>query len=38
VRIRRPSGPNASPLPSLYENHDEQTHTSITSVRGGGDR
>jgi hypothetical protein len=38
VRIRRPTGTGASPLPGSKESRKEQTHISITSVRVGGDR
>jgi hypothetical protein len=38
VRIRRPTGPGASPLPCMNENHTEQKHTVTTLLRVGGDR
>jgi hypothetical protein len=38
MRIRRPTGPGASPLPCLNESRTEQMRTPITLVRVGGDR
>jgi hypothetical protein len=38
VRIRRPTGPGASPSPGLNQNGTEQTHLAITLARVGGDR
>lgn len=38
MRIRRPTGTGASPLPGLNRSRNEQMRTPITSVRVGGDR
>jgi hypothetical protein len=38
VRIRRPTGIGASPLPGNRENRNEQKSTVIASGRAGGDR
>jgi hypothetical protein len=38
VRIRRPTGPGASPLPGLNENRNEQTRIAIAFGRVGDGR
>jgi hypothetical protein len=38
MRIRRPTGTGASPLPGLNGNRTEQKCAPITLVRVGGDR
>jgi hypothetical protein len=38
VRIRRSTGPGASPLPGRNENRTKQTHIVIASVSVGGGR
>jgi hypothetical protein len=38
MRIRRPTGPDASPLPGTKENGTEQKHFPIALVQAGGDR
>ncbi len=38
MRIRRPTGPGASPLPGINENRTNQKHIAIALVRVGGDR
>jgi hypothetical protein len=38
MRIRRPTGPGASPLPGTKENGTEQKHFPITLVQVGSDR
>ncbi len=38
MRILRPTGCGASPLPGMNENGTEQTHFAIAQVSLGGDR
>jgi hypothetical protein len=38
MRIRRPTGLGASPLPGMNENHTELMHVTIAQVNIGGDR
>jgi hypothetical protein len=38
MRIRRPTGPGASPLPGTKDNGTEQKHFPITLVQVGGKR
>jgi hypothetical protein len=38
MRIRRPTGPGASPLPGKNEENNEQKRITIASASIGGDR